>query len=125
MSGALDTARAAWGEDMPDWVRALATACEETTQSAVARRLKLSGGFVSQTLRRTYAGAGYATIEEAVRGALMGSTIECPALGTLPADECRHWRGRAKAFVNTNSLRVRMFHACNACPRNAAAGDRK
>ncbi|KAF0674343.1 hypothetical protein PMES_03377, partial [Profundibacterium mesophilum KAUST100406-0324] len=40
----------------------------------------------------------------------------CPALGTIPSNECRQWRRKADRFQGTNTLRVQMFKACNRCP---------
>lgn len=124
MSGFAETARVAWADrgGAPDWIEALAQACDASTQSAVAERLGRSAGLISQVLRCKYPG-DMAGVEDAVRGAFMAATIECPALGTLPTDECQQWRARSKTFVNTNSLRVRMYRACHRCPRNPAARD--
>lgn len=50
MSGAVTktnpvaTAEAHWGADMPDWIRALAEACAETSQNKVATRIGRSAG---------------------------------------------------------------------------------
>lgn len=121
MSGPLAIAAAAWGEPLPDWIAALASACETSSQRAVAERLGRSAGLVSQVLRCKYPG-DMAAVEEAVRGAYMAATVDCPALGALPTDQCQVWQGRARAFANLNSLRVRMFRACNACPRYRRGG---
>lgn len=72
---------------------------------------------VGVVLRSKYPG-DMAAIEGAVRGAYMGATVVCPALGNLPTDECRAWRLKAKSSVRTNALRVRMINACQLCPLN-------
>ena len=41
----------AWGAPLPDWVRALAVACQRASQAAVAKELGRSGAVVSQVLR--------------------------------------------------------------------------
>lgn len=117
MKSPLDIARAHWGTPAPDWIEQLARECARSSQRVVAERLNRSAGLVSQVLRQKYPG-DMAAVEDAVRGAFMGASVECPALGTLPTDECQLWRKRSRKFVNTNSLRVRMFRACTACPRN-------
>lgn len=117
MSGALETARAHWGEDLPDWVERLAKECAASSQRRVADRLGRSAGLISHVLRNNYPGDTEA-VEEAVRGAFMNAEVACPALGTIPADECQSWRRKSRRFVNVNSLRVRMFRACANCPRN-------
>lgn len=117
MKTPLDIARAAWGDPPPDWVERLAIECGTSTQRRVADQLGRSAGLVSQVLRNKYPG-DMAAIEDAVRGVWMGASVACPALGTISTAECQMWRARSRRLVNTNSLRVRMFRACNACPRN-------
>lgn len=117
MADFLKTAAASWGAPLPDWVQVLAEQCNGSTQSAVAKRLGYSAGLISQVLRRTYPGNVNA-VEEAVRGAWMGSTLECPVMGTIGSDVCLSWRRKAKTHAATNSHRVRMYRACNNCPHN-------
>lgn len=116
MSGPVETARAAWGAELPDWVEALAAACAATSQSAVAKRMNRSAAVVSQVLRRKYPG-NLAAVEDVFRGAFQALEVACPSMGTIPANECRDWQRRAYRFAGVNSLRVRMFRACRACPR--------
>jgi len=68
-------------------------------------------------LRNGYPGHVHA-VEDAVRGAWMGSTLACPVMGTIGSDVCLSWRRKAKVFAATNSHRVRMYRACNNCPQN-------
>lgn len=116
MSGPVEIAREAWGDDLPDWVAALARECAATSQSKVAARLGRSAALVSQVLRRKYA-ADLAGVEQVFRGVFEHLTVECPSLGTIPANVCRDWQLKAVRFVNVNSERVRMYRACNSCPR--------
>lgn len=113
----LETAREAWGADMPDWIASLAAEATRTSQAAVAKRLDRSGAIVSQVLRRAYA-ADYGRIEERVRGVLMAGQVTCPGLGEIPMQACQDWRAKAAHFAIGNPTRVRMFHACNRCPRH-------
>lgn len=117
MTGAVDTARGAWGEDLPDWVLRLAEECDASSQSKVAAKLGRSPALVSLVLRHKYPGS-YAAVEEIVRGVYMRAVVVCPALGELPTHECQIWRKRAKEFSGHNALRVRMYRACTRCPRN-------
>lgn len=119
MSGPIETAREAWGEDMPDWVAALAEACAASSQSAVARRLSRSASMVSNLLRNRY-DADPTLAEEVIRGVLMREVIQCPSLGELPKNECQEWRKKASRFSGHNALRVRMYRACARCPLNRA-----
>lgn len=116
MTGPVDTAREAWGDDLPDWVLVLAEACQAESQAKVAARLGRSGAMVSTVLRRKY-GADLAAVEELVRGKLMAATCDCPALGVIGQHDCQEWRRKARAFSGSNGLRVTMYRACHRCPR--------
>ena len=112
----MDVAREAWGDELPDWVAALASECALTSQSKVAARLDRSAAVISQVLRRSY-GAAMDRIEERVRGVLMNSSVACPGLGQIPMQACQDWRAKAGTFAVGNPTRLRMYHACNRCPR--------
>lgn len=112
----VERAGSAWTDGVPDWVAALAEACDASSQREVAQRLNRSASLVSAVLAANYKGSLEA-VEELVRGALMGDEVDCPALGPLPTDECAAWRGHARHFSPHNPLRVRMFRACRRCPR--------
>lgn len=120
MSGPVTIAREAWGAALPDWVEAMAKECAATSQNKVAGRMNRSASLVSCVIRNKYVGDMEA-VEEVFRGAFQRQTLECPALGTMPSNECRDWRMKARQFVNVNQQRVMMFRACNACPRNGKA----
>ncbi|MBK1868285.1 transcriptional regulator [Aestuariivirga sp. YIM B02566] len=96
---------------MPDWIRCLAEACDRSSQSAIAKRLGVSGSVVSGVLRQTYAGT-YETVEKATRGALMGDTLVCPVLEEIPAHVCLDHQKRARNFSSASSLRVKLYRAC-------------
>ena len=117
MSTPLDIARAAWGDDMPDWIEALAIECGRTSQNKVAVRMNRSAAMISQVLRAKYPG-NLASVEEAFRGTFQSASLLCPALGNLPTNECQDWRRKARVFSSGNPLRSRMFRACGSCPRN-------
>lgn len=117
MSGAMETARTAWGDPVPDWIVTLVRECEASSQNKVAGRMKYSGAVISQVLRAKYPGDMEA-VEDRVRGLFMQGRVNCPALGTLPVNECRDWRALARSFSPVNALRVRMFRACTRCPRH-------
>lgn len=121
MSIVLETVRIHWGAEMPDWIEVLARQCDLSSQADVARRLERSGGMISQVLRGKYAGS-MERIEELVRGAYMDATVSCPAMGTMPVDECQNWRLKGRKFSTTNTRSVQMYHACRACPRNQKGG---
>lgn len=103
--------------DAPDWLDILRKACAESSQSAVGKRLGLTGSTISQVLAGKYC-ASTDAVEERVRGVLMNKTVDCPQLGELSAKVCLDWQ--AKPFAATNPLRVRMFKSCKTCPLRRA-----
>lgn len=111
------TARAHWGEAMPEWVADLAAECERTSQNKVAQAMGRSATMISQVLRNKYPG-DLVAVEEVFKGVFQAAVVECPALGTIPANVCRDWRAKASSFNSVNPLRVRMYRACNRCPRH-------
>lgn len=119
---AWDKAAEAWGPNRPDWIDALAYACDRSSQNKVARALDRSPALVSTVLGRTYKGDMRA-VEDIVRGVFMKGTVMCPAFGELPLQECRKWRGRARKFQNVNSQYVKMYRACKACPIHTQTED--
>ena len=109
--------REAWGDALPDWVEALAIECARSSQNKVAARLNRSGALVSMVLKNKYDG-NLEGVHEVFNGVFHAEVVACPALGRVPANECQDWRLKARKFVNVNALRVRMYRACHACPRN-------
>jgi len=114
---ALERAQVAWAAEIPAWIEALAQACDQSSQAKVARAIGYSAAVVSTVLAGTYAG-DMASVERAVRAALMGETVNCPVLGEIPATDCRQHQGRP--YRNTNALRVRLWQACQTCRFNHA-----
>lgn len=110
----LKKARRHWGTP-PDWIIALATACENTSQNVVAKKLQINGGYVSYALRnqkREY----HESVEDAVRGALMGQTLPCPVLGDIDHGLCaRHRKSRIRP-IGPEQKRLRA--ACPVCIHN-------
>lgn len=113
----LDLAHEAWGTPLPDWIETLALACGRTSQARVAEQLDRSPAVISQVLRKIYP-ADLTRIEERVRGVFMDGRVACPGLGEIAVQLCQDWRGKAGKLEVGNPLRVRMFRACNGCPRH-------
>lgn len=118
---ALTKAHAAW-DTVPDWIEALALACDKTSQGVVSKKLGRSRSMVSQVLRDVYCGPT-AEFEEMVRGVYMSKTAACPVLGEIGVDVCQVWRRKARNFRNANTHTVTMYRACNRCPLNAVDQD--
>lgn len=113
----LETARAAWGAAIPDWIEVLALECGRSSQIDVARKLGRSGAVISQVLRKVY-GADTRLIEERVRGVFLDARVPCPALVEVPLQDCQDWREKGRTWALGNPMRVQMYRACNRCPRN-------
>ena len=113
---ALDIAKESWGDELPDWVEALAIECARGSQARVAKALDRSPALISQVLRNKYP-ADLGPIEERFRGAFQDGKVDCPALGPLPTNLCQDWIVKARQFSPGNPQRTRMYRACNKCPR--------
>ena len=114
--------RAAWGADAPDWVVVLAEACDDHSQSTVARRIGYSTSVVNQVVNGGYDG-DMARVEEAVRASLMAETVDCPEVGiSIPLATCLEHQKHAKAGNRSSAFRARMAAACHACPHSRIGG---
>ena len=114
---ALEKARAGYGNDLPDWIVALAKEVDATSQNRTAKRLGYTASVVSAVLGGTYA-ARTESIEDRVRGILMSAMIPCPMLGQIGPHDCQTWRARQRKGSAANSFHIRMAAACRKCPRN-------
>ncbi len=117
MTAAMERARAAWGDAMPDWIEAMATACDETSQAKVAKAMGYTPAVVSTLLRRAYA-ADTTNVEKAARGAFMAATVDCPVLGTISARQCV--QEQRQPFDSSTHQRVLLFRTCRSgkCPHS-------
>lgn len=119
---AMANVRDAWAEP-PEWVVELARACDApgASQASVAKRIGYSPSAVSTVLRNGYAG-DLARVEQAVRGALMAETVQCPIVGEIGRDVCLGHQKRARKFVPTSSMRVHLYRTCPTCPNSRMKG---
>ena len=85
---ALTRARAAWGNPLPDWIEALAKACDQSSQARVAGAIHYSPATLSYVLKNRYAGDARKDAERAARGASLHKMVQCPVVGPLGADAC-------------------------------------
>ncbi len=99
----------------PDWIVTLATACQDTSQKAVAGQIGYSSTTVNQVLKGCYPG-DIGAVEQAVRGALMDATVQCPVLGEMRMDACLHQQ--RKPYDNSNHAQVQLYRACRTCKNN-------
>lgn len=104
---------AAWGTP-PDWILSLAQACDQSSQTAIAKRLAYSAPTISQVLSNTYPG-DIVRIEMMVRGALMKAVVDCPVLGEIGRNRCLEEQD--EPFRSTSAMRAQLYHACRGgCP---------
>lgn len=110
----IDRAREGWGEQMPPEIAVLAEACSARTSRAVAKQLGYSDATISFALANKYQNGDLPKLFAAIRGLLMGETVDCPENGELRRDMCL--RLQARPFNPTNSASARQYHACRRCP---------
>lgn len=110
-----------WTPAPPDWIAALARACDAAkSQKKVAERLGISSAMVNQAIGNAYAG-NLANLEQRVRGELMAATVACPVLGDISTRDCLDHHSRK--FAATNPQRRMLARACPGCPHNTKARD--
>lgn len=119
----LEKAVIAWGDALPDWVRALAERADElASQKLVAEEVGYSISAISTIIGNTYTARDTTALEMAVRATVMAETVTCPVFGETSLAQCLDWRKRAaQPFRALSSLHVQMREACAACPRNGGS----
>lgn len=108
-------AQAAWGGELPAWVRLLASACDDKNQRAVAERIGKSGGYVSRIINRAYTGS-YIEAEQLVRRVYGDEDVICPIFGPIPEKSCILNRRRKSS--PRNYLERQFSCHCPDCPNN-------
>lgn len=108
----IDRARERWGAAAPQWIVALAEACDQSGQSATAKRLGYSGPVINAALGNVYKGR-LDLLEQKVRGELMSECVRCPVLGEISKRRCVDEQSRP--YAATNQLRVELRRACARC----------
>jgi len=107
------TVQRLWGAHPPEWIVALAEACDRSSQGKVGDQLGVSSTQINQALHNNYAGR-LDKLEQRVRGELMRATVVCPVLGEISTRKCLD--EQLRPFSSTNSLRLQLFRACKTCP---------
>ena len=97
-----------------DWIVALRKECEQTSQARAAGLIGYSPAVVNQVLKGTYKG-DLNRVEAAVRGGLMGATVNCPPIGEIPRNRCIEHQRRIGSFAATNPSRVILSRTCPTC----------
>lgn len=105
----------------PDWVTVLAELADAKGLKAAGEAIGYSDSLVSNVIAKKYPG-DIGRVEEKVRGALLGLTVDCPGTGeSMSRDICLDWQ--KKPFEPTSQQRCRMYRACrNGCPHFRKGG---
>lgn len=114
-----DKAVSGWGEDMPDWIRALASACDATSQRIVSERIKYSKAVVSLVVKGTYSG-DLTAVETAVNARLMDAKIDCPVADEIPLAACL--KNQVPPARYTNNEQIKFAQVCPTCPNYQNGG---
>ena len=110
---ALTRAQRAWGDVMPDWIKALAEACTETSLRKTAATLAVSPAIVSLAIGKKREKLDF--IKARVEAVLMISVVACPVLGAPGKNECLD--NQTQPFSSVNPLRLQLYRDCrNGCP---------
>jgi hypothetical protein len=115
-----EKAAAAWG-DVPDWIAALADLADRQGLRGAEKRVGYSASAISTVINGRYRG-DMGRVEETVRGALMGASVDCPVLGSIGRNACLAWQ--KKPFAATSSVRAAVYRGCRSgCPHSALTPD--
>ncbi|KPF98831.1 transcriptional regulator [Rhodopseudomonas sp. AAP120] len=117
----IEVAQAAWGEELPGWVEALALEAGRTSGVAAGARIGYSGALVSSVLAKKYKGR-LDLVAERVSGALMGATVDCPVLGEIARDRCLD--EQKCGFSTSSSVRTRLYRACRGGCEHSRIGSK-
>lgn len=117
----LDKAETAWGETLPQEIRALAEYADLRSAQSAAKAIGMSPATVSHLLSAKAANHDLEKILARIRGALMGETVICPAWDEIGRDRCL--TEQALPFSSTNSARAQCYRACRSgCPHSRLKG---
>ncbi|ETR78889.1 transcriptional regulator [Afipia sp. P52-10] len=105
----LAKAKAAWGDNLPEWIAELAREANRSSGIAASAKIGCSQTALSQVLSNKYP-ASLDRIEGRVRGALMGATVTCPVLGEIGRDYCLEQQEMDNTMAS--SVRGRIYRAC-------------
>jgi len=110
---------AAWGDDAPEEVIALAQACVEFgTQGKAAQRIGYSNSVVSSVLNRKYKGS-YPEVYARIRASFMRSSIACPVLGAINGGRCAEAQRMPPSVTGKDA---QIYRACReGCPHSSLA----
>lgn len=104
-----------WGDDAPEWVKAVARESDRSSQAEVGRRIGRSASLINQVLKNRYTGDLHG-IEARVKKALSVTAVTCPVLGQISGVDCL--KHQNAPYTPSNHMAVRLYVACKRCPNN-------
>ncbi len=113
----LERALRAWGDDMPSGVKALAVACDNSSQNQVAAQIGRSTAAISCVLNNSYKGDLNAVLKD-FEAWDTGETIDCPILGEISGGKCK--KTQAQKPQSASTLSMRQWRTCLNCKNKEA-----
>ncbi len=118
-----DKALSAYDGQVPDWVAELAAYADRFGQKQAGAAIGYSNSVVSMVVNKSKDAQklDLRRVEQAVRGALMGLTVDCPVYRQIGRDVCL--TNQDLPFSAHRRERVALWHACrNGCPHSRVKG---
>jgi len=94
------------------WIDILRQQCKTRSQKWAGEQIGYSASVVNQILKGTYKG-DISAVEQAVKGAFMNETVDCPVMGEMASHVCLE--NQKQPFSSINPMRVKLFKACRSC----------
>lgn len=104
----------------PEWIAVLRAYCEKHSQPKASKLIGYAPGTISAVIAGKYP-ADMGRIQQAVEGALMAASVDCPVAGEIPRQTCIAHQRRAHNPQATNPMRVALSRACPDCPKSGGA----
>jgi len=117
----LERALAGWGADLPDWVEALARACDASSQTEIGKLLRYSRTAICLLVNGEYH-CNQTAIETRIRLVLMRPpAIHCPGEGREISSEACAARA-VSPMPMSSPQELRAWTACRTCPHSRIGG---
>ncbi|WP_048675781.1 transcriptional regulator [Candidatus Competibacter denitrificans] len=102
------------------WLEVLRSACEDSSQTAVARQLGVSVAMVNQVLKGTYKGNVH-NLRVRVEATLpmQVQMVDCPVADHMTRQKCREYQNRDPNLTWGNPILLQFYRACRSgCPHS-------
>lgn len=95
---------------MPDWITALAEACDGSSLRKTAAKLGVSPAIISLAINARRGREKLEFIKIKTENTLMITMIPCPVLGVIGRHDCS--REQLRPFSSSNPRRAMIYRAC-------------